>query len=181
MQHRDTANGPEPAPRLPHLAEELIRLTEEDRRAQPDPFGADPAAQLAYRRVTTRNGDRLAEVLAEHGWPGYSLVGAEASRRAWLVAQHADRQLQVQRQALRLMTQAVAAGEADRAQLAFLTDRVLVNEGHPQHYGTQIAGVVDDDEPVPWPCVDPERLDERRAEVGIEPFASHVERHRPGR
>ncbi|MDR7275886.1 DUF6624 domain-containing protein [Catenuloplanes atrovinosus] len=160
------------------LAQELIDMTDEDRRLQAGALGADYAARLAYRRVTVRNGDRLAEIIDEHGWPTADLVGAEAARRAWLVAQHADRHLHLQRRALALMTEAVHAGKGDAAQLAMLTDRLLVNEGRPQIYGTQIAGVVDG-APVPWPCEDPDRLDERRAGVGLDPFAVHVARHAP--
>jgi hypothetical protein len=160
------------------LAEELIRRTDEDKAAQPNPFGDDVAKQLAYRRVTTGNADRLAEIMDEHGWPTVALVGAEGARRAWLIAQHADRQLDVQRRAVRLMSAAVAVGQADAAQLAFLRDRMLTNEGHPQVYGTQIAGV-EDGRPVPWPVEDPERMDERRAEVGIPPFAAYTAAHAP--
>ncbi|WDZ86714.1 DUF6624 domain-containing protein [Micromonospora cathayae] len=163
---------------LAALADELTAMTDEDRSRQPGALGPDLPARLAYREVTTRNADRLATILDRYGWPGRSLVGAEAARRAWLVAAHADRQLDVQRRALRLMEAAVAAGEAEPAQLATLRDRVLVNEGHPQRYGTQIADVVDG-EPVPWPVEDPDRLDVRRAEVGLEPFAVHVSRHAP--
>ncbi|BCL15544.1 DUF6624 domain-containing protein [Micromonospora sagamiensis] len=160
------------------LADELIAMTDEDRRRQPGALDGDPATRLAYRAVTTRNADRLGEILDRHGWPGRSLVGPEGARRAWLVAQHADRQLELQRRALRLMESAVAAGEADPAQLAMLRDRVLVNEGRPQIYGMQIADVVDG-APVPWPCEEPDRLDERRAEVGLAPFAVHVAQHAP--
>jgi hypothetical protein len=94
------------------------------------------------------------------------------------VAQHADRQLHLQRRALALMTEAVHAGEADAAQLAMLHDRLLVNEGRPQIYGTQIAGIVNG-APVPWPCEHPEQMDQRRAEVGLDPFAVHVAKHAP--
>ena len=160
------------------LAQELIDMTEQDRRLQAGALGDDFAAQLAYRRVTVRNGDRLAEILGTHGWPTVTLVGAEAARRAWLVAQHADRQVDLQRRALTCLTEAVAAGEASAQHLAMLRDRLLVNEGRPQIYGTQIAGVVDG-APVPWPCEDPEHVDERRGEVGLEPFAVHVARHAP--
>lgn len=163
---------------LAALADELLAMTDEDRRRQPGALGADLAARLAYREVTTRNADRLAAILDRYGWPGRTLVGAEAARRAWLVAVHADRQLDVQRRALRLMASAVTAGEAEPAQLATLRDRVLVNEGHRQVYGTQIADVVDG-EPVPWPTEDPQRLDARRAEVGLEPVAVHRARHAP--
>ncbi|MFD5780205.1 DUF6624 domain-containing protein [Streptomyces sp. NPDC126933] len=49
----------------------------------------------------------------------------------------------------------------------------LVNEGRKQVYGTQIAGVKDGS-PIPWPCEEPERMDELRVEVGIEPFDEYV-------
>ncbi|MEV6347925.1 DUF6624 domain-containing protein [Actinoplanes sp. NPDC051851] len=157
------------------LAQELIAMTDRDRELQQ---GDDPAARLAHRRVTVRNAERLAEILADHGWPAITEVGAEAARRAWLIAQHADRQLDLQRTALELMTRAAETGEAEPQHLAMLRDRVLVNEGRPQVYGTQIAGVVDG-APVSWPCEDPERMDERRAGVGLAPFAEHVARHAP--
>ncbi|GGK86149.1 hypothetical protein GCM10010094_54250 [Streptomyces flaveus] len=71
------------------------------------------------------------------------------------------------------LQQAVSAGSAGPRELAFLRDRTLVNEGRKQIYGTQIAGVKDGT-PVPWPCEEPERMDELRAEVGIEPFDEYV-------
>ena len=160
------------------LAQELIAMTDEDRRLQGGALSDDFAAQLAYRRVTVGNGDRLARILDTHGWPTISLVGAEAARRAWLIAQHADRQLDLQRRAVTLMTEAVDAREASAEHLAMLRDRLLVNEGRSQIYGTQIAGVVDG-APVPWPCDEPEHLDDRRAAVGLEPFSVHVARHAP--
>jgi hypothetical protein len=160
------------------LAQELIDMTDEDRRLQPGALSDDFTAQLAYRRVTVRNGDRLTEIIDQYGWPTAELVGQEAARRAWLVAQHADRQLDLQRRALTLMTEAVHAGNGDITQLAMLRDRILVNEGRPQTYGTQIAGVVNG-APVPWPCEDQEQIDRRRAEVGLAPFAVHVAKHAP--
>lgn len=160
------------------LAAELLSMGEADHAASAGALSEDYGRQLAWRRLTARHGDRLAEIMAEHGWPGTALVGTEASRAAWLVAQHADRQLDVQRQALALMEKAAEAGEADAAQVAFLRDRTYVNEGREQVYGTQIAGVRDG-APVPWPCADPDRVDELRAEVGIEPFAVHTARHAP--
>ena len=133
----------------------------------------DPAEQLAWRRLTARHGDRLGEIMDEYGWPTAELVGEDAERAAWLIAQHVDRQLDVQRRALQLMEQAVSAGSASPRELAFLRDRTLVNEGRKQMYGTQIAGVKDGS-PFPWPCEEPERVDELRGGVGIEPFGEYV-------
>ncbi|MCI3150802.1 hypothetical protein ELQ39_03300 [Streptomyces sp. GB4-14] len=163
---------------LAALAAELEDTAAADHRAAAKGYSDDPAEQLAWRRLTARHGDRLGEIMDQHGWPTAELVGEEAARAAWLIAQHADRQLGIQRRALRLMEQAVEAGKASPRDLAFLRDRTLVNEGRKQIYGTQIAGVRDGS-PVPWPCEHPARVDALRAEVGIEPFADHVARHAP--
>lgn len=155
------------------LAKELTAMAAADHQSSVHANSDDPAEQLAWRRLTARHGDRLGGIMDEDGWPTAEMVGEDAARAAWLIAQHADRQLDVQRRALQLMQQAVSAGAASPRELAFLHDRTLVNEGRKQTYGTQIAGVKDG-APVPWPCEEPERMDELRVEVGIEPFDEYV-------
>ncbi|MGC0318666.1 DUF6624 domain-containing protein [Kitasatospora acidiphila] len=155
------------------LAAELTAMAAADHQGTARAHSEDPVAQLAWRRLTAQHADRLTEIMDEHSWPTAALVGADGARAAWLIAQHADRQLDVQRRALALMTAAVSEGAASPRDLAFLRDRTLVNEGPPQIYGTQIAGIRDG-APVPFPCEDPDRLDARRAEVGIPPFAEYV-------
>lgn len=155
------------------LAQELTDMAEADHQGARLANSDDPAEQLAWRRLTARHADRLNEIMQACGWPTADLVGEDAARAAWLIAQHADRQLDVQRLALRLMEEEAAGGHVSPRDVAFLRDRTLVNEGWPQVYGTQIAGVRDGS-PIPWPCQDPERMDERRAAVGIPPFDEYV-------
>ncbi|MDC0771480.1 DUF6624 domain-containing protein [Streptomyces sp. HD] len=155
------------------LTVELTDMAAADHQSSIRANSDDPAEQLVWRRLTARHGDRLGEIMNEYGWPTAALVGEEAARAAWLIAQHADRQLDVQRRALQLMEQAVSAGSASPRELAFLRDRTLVNEGRKQIYGTQIAGVKDG-VPIPWPCEAPEGMDRLRTEVGIEPFDEYV-------
>jgi hypothetical protein len=97
-------------------------MAEEDQRIRrPRPADGEYVTVLGiqeameYARVDVGNTDRLREIVREHGWPGRSLVGDEAARAAWLLAQHADRQLDFQREALPLLERAVAAGEAEQA------------------------------------------------------------------
>ncbi|KJK58129.1 DUF6624 domain-containing protein [Saccharothrix sp. ST-888] len=160
------------------LAAELTAMAAADHAASAGAHSPDLAEQLTWRRLTARHGERLDEAMAAHGWPTAELVGPEAARAAWLIAQHADRRADIQRRALDLLTAAVEAGRADARDLAFLHDRTLVNEGRPQRYGTQIGAVVDG-APVPWPCEQPDRVDELRAGVGIEPFAVYTAEHAP--
>ncbi|MFJ5590462.1 DUF6624 domain-containing protein [Streptomyces noursei] len=172
----DHGDGPgRPAPELVAVATELVAMAAADQQAAPRANAADFADQLAWRRLTARHADRLTEIVDAHGWPTADRFGADAARGAWLIAQHADRQLEVQRRAVHLLERAVADGLASPRDLAFLMDRTLVNEGREQIYGTQIAGVRDGS-PVPWPCREPERMDQLRAEVGIPPFDEYVAR-----
>jgi hypothetical protein len=166
------------------LAAELARMAEEDQRARGrlvplESPEVDPDAwwrrTMEMNRVDVANTDRLREIVDEHGWPGRSLVGEEGAEHAWLLAQHASAQLDFQRQALDLLTAAVAAGEATPRQLAYLTDRVRMLEGREQVYGTQFVGGKDG-HPAPYPIDDPDHVEERRAAVGLESLRQYLRR-----
>jgi hypothetical protein len=135
----------------------------------------DRKAEEEWKRVDAENTERLREILSNHGWPGTSLVGEQGALDAWLLAQHADHDPAFQRQALDLLADAVARGEAKPRELAYLTDRVRINEGREQVFGTQMRPD-EDGVPVPQPVEDRDRLDERRAEVGLGPFDLYVRR-----
>ena len=129
--------------------------------------------RISCARVRTANTDRLRNIVADVGWPGRALVGEQAAEHAWLIAQHADHQLDSQRVFLGVLRRAVAAGDASAQHLAYLTDRVAMNEGRPQLYGTQVADM-EDGVPVSWPIEDPDRVDERRSAVGLPPLKEHL-------
>jgi len=163
------------------LAAELKAMAQEDQRIRTPPpeqgkkfaVRMSPEQTMEWNRVDVRNTDRLREIVERYGWPGRSLVGEEGADHAWLLAQHADKQLEFQRRALILLAGAVDQGEATNRQLAYLTDRVRMNEGTEQLYGTQIADVRDG-AGVPWPVENPGELDARRAAAGLEPFSEYA-------
>jgi hypothetical protein len=65
----------------------------------------------------------------------------------------------------------VERGGASPADLAYLTDRVLMHRGEPQIHGTQYQvrdGVLE-----LWTVRDPAGLDERRAALGLETVAEN--------
>jgi hypothetical protein len=90
----------------------------------------------------------------------------------WLLVQHCDRDIEFQKTCLHLLTEAVIAEDAPKRHLAYLTDRVLVNEGLPQLYGTQI--LFKDGQLIPYPIEQPGQLAERRAEMELEPFEDYL-------
>jgi hypothetical protein len=116
--------------------------------------------------------ERLAEILAEHGWPSYSLVGEEAEDAAWAIAQHSDLDPEFQQLALRYLQAAVEANDASPGNLAYLTDRIAVGAGQPQEYGTQFG--CGEDGPAPaTPIRDEAGVDARRADAGLPPLADY--------
>lgn len=113
---------------------------------------------------------QLKAILAKHGWVSVTRFGEQASRDAWLIAQHADFDPQFQREVLALMEQAVGKGEAIRSNVAYLADRVAVNSDRPQLYGTQYRpSPCGGHEPAP--IADPDELEERRQQMGLMPMA----------
>lgn len=131
--------------------------------------------QQAMQRVTAidkRTRTRMSAVVDELGWPGKSLVGEEASHAAWLLVQHADADPEFQKKCLDLMKKA-PPGEVSGKDIAYLTDRTLINSGQPQVYGTQLNEKFE-----PSPMSDPDHVDKRRAEVGLGPLKEYIEKTR---
>ena len=129
------------------LRRELLARAEEDQRVRrqvPPPKGQhvirlSAEAAEEWRRVDTGNTRWLADILATRGWPGRNMAGEDGAAAAWLLAQHADQDLDLQRAFLEALRGAVAEGEASPASLAYLEDRVRVADGrsaalwHPVH------------------------------------------------
>jgi hypothetical protein len=133
-----------------------------------------PDSSWLWEKINEVDADNTAwlrGVLDRHGWPGFELVGPRGAADAWLLAQHAE--LGFQTRGLDLLRAAVAAGDADPANLAYLEDRVLIQQGLPQRYGTQ-ARVDADGTTVLHDVEEPDTVDERRREVGLGPLAEYL-------
>lgn len=115
--------------------------------------------------LDAKNTERMKEIVDAMGWPTISKVGPEISNQAWLLVQHADHDLAFQKHCLELMKNA-PEGEVSKRNMAFLEDRIRVNERKRQLYGTQFHG--EGESYGPRPIEDPENVDKRRAEMGME-------------
>ena len=125
------------------LRRELLARRDEDQRirhlvsSRLDGYMIRLPEELAeeWQRIDKENTRWLAEVLSARGWPGQALVGEDGTGAAWLLAQHADHDPVRQRAFLHALRSAAAQGQASRAHLAYLEDRVRVNADQPQLYG----------------------------------------------
>lgn len=126
-------------------------------------------------RILKINTEKMKAIVARHGWPTISLVSTKGSKNAWLIVQHADDDLRFQKECLRLILAAYKRNPKDiiPMQIAFLTDRIRVNEKKPQKFGTQFY-TNKKGEFTYWPIRDIRNVDKRRAAYAIEPFAEYI-------
>ena len=147
------------------LLNELVKRRDADQAARSAVEREGKAAYDRVMQIDNENAVWLEKVLDEIGWPARSQVGEEGAHAAWLLAQHADLHPLLQRRCLELLKEAVADGEASPADLAYLTDRVLLANKKQQIYGTQMAA--QDGQLVACRLADSETVNERRATVGL--------------
>lgn len=87
---------------LPALRDELLAMARADQLERAGDPSLPPGTRLPPEQDHVR-AVRLAAIIDAHGWPTRELVGKQASSAAWLVAQHADSDVALQRRALDLL------------------------------------------------------------------------------
>jgi len=122
--------------------------------------------------LAKKNLAKMRKIINKFGWPTIGLVGKKASHLAWLLVQHADCDLKFQKHCLGLVKEAAKRGEASFEDWAYLTDRVLVNSGKPQLFGTQFH-LDKKGRLVPRPVKDRATLNQRRKSVGLGSFEKY--------
>jgi hypothetical protein len=153
----------------------MYRLDQESRNALTpiDLSGLSPSDRQTANRaiweaigaVDAANEAALLEMLPPEGWFYKSVYGEGPATTAFLIVQHAGPDLQ--RRILPVLEPLVAKGEVEGSSYGLMYDRLAVDEGRPQRYGTQVIcrggrWVIDYDN-----LEDPDRADERRAAMGF--------------
>jgi Family of unknown function (DUF6624) len=157
------------------LQQELLAMEAEDRRVHTElaQAGAFDGSYLPRMKALHRaNSARLREMIAAHGWPGRTLVGEDGAKAAWFILQHSISEPEFMRGCVPLLEASIAAGDAPAWHLAYVTDRIALYEGRPQRYGSQWDD--DDGVSVLWDLEQPDRIDELRKSVGLEPWSSRL-------
>ena len=127
-------------------------------------------------RVDSLNQATVFGILDKEGWP--SPLSDKANRAIWIVIDHSD--LAYRSKYLDLVKEKAVEGVLDKTDYAILKDRVLMEEGKPQIYGTQVkmaATIVDDEIAMQlclWPVENPAALDSLRNTVGLSPIEKYL-------
>ena len=132
-------------------------------------YGRDSAEIKALFKTMTQadstNLIKVEAILSRHGWLGYNDIGSDANSTLFYVIQHSD--LQTQQKYLPMMREAVQDRRARANDLALLEDRVALDEGNKQLYGSQLTWSKTLNKLRVMPLDDPDNVDLRRASVGL--------------
>ena len=127
-------------------------------------------------RVDSLNQSMVFGILDNDGWP--SNLSDKANRAIWIVIDHSD--LTSRSKYLSFVRAKADEGILDKSDYAMLNDRVLMEEGKPQVYGTQIkmAATFDGEDMAMqlylWPVENPDALDSLRRSVGLSPIEEYL-------
>ena len=127
----------------------------------------DPSSLEFLAGIHQAKSERRKYFVLKSGWPSAGLYGEDAEAAAFMIAQHADYDPEFQILCHRLMLESAKRGTTKPGFLAFLTDRILCNQGKHQRFGTQIREVTNGCF-VPKPMQDAEHIDELRTQAGLD-------------
>ena len=139
-------------------------------------YGWESNEMKAHRKIINEKDSinliKVKSFLDKYGWLGADVAGNQGNSTLFLVIQHSDQG--TQEKYLPMMREAVKNGKATGSSLALLEDRVALGQGKKQIYGSQIGRDNETKLYFVSPLEDPDNVDKRRAEVGLQPLAEYV-------
>lgn len=113
-----------------------------------------------------RNQELVISIIEKCGMPTLKEVDQKQMDAVWLVLQHSDKE--IRKKYFPQIEKAVKNGDLSKQQYALMKDRMLMDEGKPQIYGSQIKnGKL-------YKLENPETVNERRKEMGLEPIEDYL-------
>lgn len=117
-----------------------------------------------------QNRKRLKEIIDLYGFPTKKIVGKDGMEAVFYIIQHSDEDKEWQSSQLPLIHNAVKNGAIEGEKYAFLYDRIKINNGEKQLYGTQFSKVDKaKNMAILFETEDIDNLDLRRMEMGLMP------------
>ena len=114
---------------------------------------------MKYAKEDHRNQELVISIIEKCGMPTLNEVTQKHMNAIWLGLQHTDEK--IRQKYFPKIEKAVENGDLSKQQYALMKDRILMDEGKPQIYGSQIKkGKL-------YKLENPETVNERRKEMGM--------------
>ncbi|MBU2566748.1 hypothetical protein KKG46_04275 [Patescibacteria group bacterium] len=134
-------------------------------RMYPDPNNILPMdesgltlSSYSIYMIDTCNNYRIHKLIKDFGYPTTKIVDRDTLSNFWLLIQHQDYDIELQNRCLQNC-------DFTPREIALLTDRICINRGQPQQYGTQFH-FVDGDRKL-YDIQEPDNLSVRRQSLGL--------------
>ncbi|WP_142687546.1 DUF6624 domain-containing protein [Chitinophaga polysaccharea] len=111
-------------------------------------------------------------VLDNYGWLGKEVVSEKGTNALWLIIDHAEPA--IQKKYIGIMKKAIGEGTLEGKYLALVEDRIALDSGKQQIYGTQYTLNEKSNVNELLPVIDIEHIDIRRAKVGLTPLREYL-------
>lgn len=123
---------------------------------------------IKYAKEDHRNQELVISIIEKCGMPTLKEVDQKQMDAIWLGVQHSTKE--IRQKYFPQIEKAVKNGDLSKQQYALMKDRMLMDDGKPQVYGSQIEnGKL-------YPLENPETVNERRKEMGLEPIEDYLNR-----
>lgn len=117
--------------------------------------------------IDSVNQARIKPILHRYGWLPKNKVGEKASDAIFFAIQHSG--FELMRQYFPSLKDLASRGEANPTHAAMMEDRLLVNEGKKQIYGTQATSDSSTNgKTYIWPIENPDMVNQLRKETGFD-------------
>jgi len=131
-----------------------------------------------FKDNTKEDEIELKKIINKFGWPGLRMVGYDGETAAWIIAQNSYNDSTFQVFCYRKMMSAMLLNyDSQLSNLAFLQDRILLNRGEQQIYGTQFIlydKAVQGKNLAPSPIWDEKNVNKRRHAVQLQPLETYL-------
>ena len=123
--------------------------------------------------VNKQNLNKVINILNQCGMPNWEQVPRYQFSTIWLVIQHSSKE--VRRTYFPILKQSAENGDLRKKVIAMMEDRMMMDYNKPQIYGTQVYRKSNSEPWILYNLKDPELVNKRREEVGLEPIEQYLE------
>lgn len=121
---------------------------------------------IKYAKEDHRNQELVISIIEKCGMPTLKEVDQKQMDAIWLGLQHSTKE--IRKKYFPQVEKAVKNGDLSKGQYALMKDRMLMDEGKPQIYGSQIEnGKL-------YKLENPKTVNERRKEMGMESIEDYL-------
>ncbi|MES2811299.1 MAG: DUF6624 domain-containing protein [Bacteroidota bacterium] len=124
--------------------------------------------------VFTQHKNRVENLFNKYGYLGINELGESGANHFWFFVQHSDKFPEFQRNILKSMKKAVKKGNANPNNYAYLMDRVNVNNGEKQLFGTQVDYKMNGQAKPKIGLVDSLNVDQIRKEYNLDSLKKYL-------